>query len=109
MNFLVDAQLPPALARWLTDIGHTSQHVVDIDLAASPDTFIWRHALENDLIILSKDEDFAVRHTMAESGPPVVWIRFGNCGRSEMLRRFESALPAILASLNRGERLVEVC
>ena len=28
-RFLVDAQLPPALARWLTAHGHPSQHVFD--------------------------------------------------------------------------------
>ncbi len=29
MRFLVDAQLPPALARWLAANGHAAEHVAD--------------------------------------------------------------------------------
>jgi predicted nuclease of predicted toxin-antitoxin system len=29
MRFLIDAQLPPALVRWLTEQGHYAEHVVD--------------------------------------------------------------------------------
>lgn len=32
MRFLVDAQLPPALARWLTERGHDAVHVLDLGL-----------------------------------------------------------------------------
>jgi len=31
-RFLVDAQLPPALARKLTALGHKAIHVLDVDL-----------------------------------------------------------------------------
>jgi predicted nuclease of predicted toxin-antitoxin system len=33
MRFLVDAQLPPALARWLAEKGHDARHVADVGLA----------------------------------------------------------------------------
>jgi predicted nuclease of predicted toxin-antitoxin system len=33
MRFLVDAQQPPALARWLTAAGHPSEHVADLGVA----------------------------------------------------------------------------
>jgi predicted nuclease of predicted toxin-antitoxin system len=32
MRFLVDAQLPPALARWLAAQGHEAAHVGDLGL-----------------------------------------------------------------------------
>lgn len=32
MRFLVDAQLPPALARWLAAQGHEAEHVGDIGM-----------------------------------------------------------------------------
>ena len=39
MRFLIDAQLPPALARWITEHGHEAEHVLDCGLAeASVDT-----------------------------------------------------------------------
>jgi predicted nuclease of predicted toxin-antitoxin system len=30
MRFLIDAQLPPALARWLAERGHEAVHVVTV-------------------------------------------------------------------------------
>ena len=37
MKFLVDAQLPPGLARWLVARGHEADHVFDIGLGAASD------------------------------------------------------------------------
>jgi predicted nuclease of predicted toxin-antitoxin system len=37
MRFIVDAQLPPALARWLVRQGHEAEHVADRLLATAPD------------------------------------------------------------------------
>lgn len=37
MRFLVDAQLPPALARLLTARGHHADHVTDIGRGDAPD------------------------------------------------------------------------
>ncbi|MSP73885.1 MAG: hypothetical protein EXR76_17270, partial [Myxococcales bacterium] len=44
MRFLVDARLPPALARWLTAAGHPSEHVADVGLAGAPDPAVWERA-----------------------------------------------------------------
>ncbi len=59
MQFLVDAQLPPALARLLREHGHTAEHITEIGPADAPDSEIWRYALEHDAVIVTKDEDFA--------------------------------------------------
>jgi predicted nuclease of predicted toxin-antitoxin system len=37
MRFLVDAQLPPALARWLTAKGHDAVHIADLGMRAASD------------------------------------------------------------------------
>ena len=37
VRFLVDAQLPPALARRLEAWGHVAEHVVDLGMADAPD------------------------------------------------------------------------
>lgn len=58
-------------------------------------------------MILTKDEDFAV-HQLLHGGPSIVWVRTGNTRRAELLRRFDAELPAIIAALERGERLVEL-
>jgi predicted nuclease of predicted toxin-antitoxin system len=79
VNFLVDAQLPPALARWIEHQGHQAIHVVDIGLAEASDAVLWEHARTSSAVIISKDEDF-VDHWLLSSAPvPLVWIRKGNC------------------------------
>jgi len=41
MDFLVDAQLPPGLAGWLIEKGHTATHVKDVFLTSAEDSEIW--------------------------------------------------------------------
>ena len=74
MRFLVDAQLPPALARLLSDRGHIAEHVVDCGLERASDRAVWAHAVDSQACIVTKDEDFAVRRMMRADGPT------GGCG-----------------------------
>ncbi|SRR5579871_4332430 len=85
MRFIVDAQLPPALARWLASNGQEAEHVADRNMTSAPDKMIWDFALENSAVIVTKDEDFAQRYAMTGGGPPVVWIRLPNTRRQELL------------------------
>ncbi len=55
MKFLVDAQLPPALARWFVEAGCEAQAVREIGLRDAEDGAIWRHAEVNGLVIVTKD------------------------------------------------------
>ena len=81
MRFLVDAQLPPALARWLVAAGHEAEHVADRGMHDASDTTIWNSALLEQAVILIKDEDFAQRHALSKTGPAIVWIRLHNTRR----------------------------
>jgi predicted nuclease of predicted toxin-antitoxin system len=108
MRFLVDAQLPPALARWLTAAGHDAEHVGDVGLGSAQDQAIWAYALGVGAVVVSKDEDFAQRKVLENAGPTIVWIRLPNTRRRELLVWFEGVLPDILEALERGETLIEV-
>ena len=107
MRFLVDAQLPPALARRIEALGHYAEHVFDCGLATASDEAIRSHAAKINAVIVTKDEDFAVRRVLQE-GPAVLWIRVGNTRRAELLRRIDADFSAIVAALERGETLVEI-
>lgn len=108
MRFLVDAQLPPALARLLASLGHHAEHVFDLGLHTAADSAIWQHALEHDLIVLTKDEDFPIRRQQSGTGPSVVWIRVGNTSRRALLEWFERLLPQIEGMIRDGETLIEI-
>ena len=107
MRFLIDAQLPPALARQIESLGHTAEHVADSGRAMATDNTIRGYAAEIGAVIVTKDEDFAV-HRVLHEGPAVIWVRIGNTRRAELLRRFALELPAIVVALERGETLVEL-
>jgi predicted nuclease of predicted toxin-antitoxin system len=109
VRFLVDAQLPPALARFLADRGHLTEHVADVGLLNAPDRAIWARAVATAAVLVSKDEDFiTLRALSREPGPPILWVRVGNTTNRVLLTLFEAALPAIVAALERGETVVEV-
>ena len=107
MRFLVDAQLPPALARTLAAAGHEAYHVADVRLAGASDEAIWQRAIEIDAVVVTKDADFS-RICVLSDGPAVVWIRRPNTRRRALLDWFEPLLPDIIAAIDRGERLIEV-
>jgi predicted nuclease of predicted toxin-antitoxin system len=77
-------------------------------IEAASDAAIWTFAIGASAVIITKDEDFAVRKALGETGPPVVWIRLPNVRRHDLLAWFETALPDILTTLERGETLIEV-
>ena len=108
MRLIVDAQLPPALARWLTDQGAQAEHVAELGLLFASDLEIWRAAEERGAVIISKDEDFALRAQLRGTGPQIVWVRSGNVRTAELLRRWARLWPGAREALARGERLVEI-
>lgn len=78
-RFLVDAQLPPALARKIAAMGHEAVHLLDLGLLESSDSRILDYALSNGAVIVTKDEDFAIRASVSKISPSIVWVRIGNC------------------------------
>jgi predicted nuclease of predicted toxin-antitoxin system len=108
VKFLIDAQLPPALARWLVDGGHEAVHVEEVGLRAARDGAVWTHALHNDAILVTKDEDFATRATQAETSPIVVWLRVGNTTNRALRAWIDARMPGILRLASQGHRLIEV-
>lgn len=108
MKFLVDAQLPPALARYLCAQGHDATHVFDVGFVVADDLAIWKHAYQSQATIITKDEDFMDRLLVAKEVTPVVLIRIGNCSNPALLTWFASLLPQVVERLAAGELLIEL-
>ena len=70
MKFVVDAQLPPALARVLRDSGCDAVAVREIGLRDATDSDIWHHAIQQEAAIITKDEDFAQRKVLQPNNCP---------------------------------------
>lgn len=108
MNFLIDAQLPPELGRWIARQGHQATHVLDAGLHAAGDDPIWEHAGRTQAVIVSKDEDFVDRWLLSDTPVRLVWIRKGNCSNRALLAWLKPLWPEALKRLEQGELLIEL-
>jgi len=108
VKFIIDAQLPPLLATALREAGYDAVAVREIGLQQAKDAVIWNYALENNGVILTKDEDFAERCMASNPAPVVIWLRIGNATNPGLLDWFMPLWPSMLARLQAGDRLIEV-
>lgn len=108
MNFLVDNQLPTALAAFFNAHGHTARHVFELGLDETPDLDIWSYARQRDWVMVSKDDDFVHLANRPGDLGRLVWVRTGNCRKPALLESFAKALTAVVAALRAGHRIIEV-
>ena len=108
MKFLVDNQLPVALARWLAGKGFDAVHVMDRNQGQADDRLIWKDAIAEGRIMVSKDEDFFILATRPGDPGSLLWVRIGNCRTQALLALFDQAWPAIEKALGEGQRIVEL-
>ena len=107
MRFLIDAQLPPGLAHWLSARGYPSEHVNDLGLGAAPDGEIEARARETEAVVWSKDAGFADRARQSP-GLQVVWLRIGNTTNASLRARLLPHLTVIATALEDGETVIEI-
>lgn len=108
MKFIIDAQLPPALARTLREAGHDAQAVGEIALREAEDSVIWEYARSNQAVVVTKDEDFAERLMSSRTAPVIVWLRIGNTSNRALLSWLLPLWPDIISRIESGDNLVEV-
>jgi len=104
MRFLVDAQLPPALARWIAAQGHAAEHVAMALAPTEPDAAIVRYAIETGAVIITKDSDFL---TLAPP-PPVLIVATGNITNQALLALFADRFGTAVEELANGKAVIEL-
>jgi predicted nuclease of predicted toxin-antitoxin system len=72
IGFIVDAQLPVALAKATCDEGYKAEHLARALRLDAEDAEIWELAKRDSLVIISKDEDFAKRSKRVTEPPVIV-------------------------------------
>jgi predicted nuclease of predicted toxin-antitoxin system len=108
VKYLVDNQLPAALARFLVSRGAECQHVSDVGLADARDAEIWNYANSNHLVVISKDEDFLYWAKTPGATARFVWIRFGNCRTTFLLAAMGGLWVNVETRLKAGDRVIEL-
>jgi predicted nuclease of predicted toxin-antitoxin system len=109
VKFLVDAQLPVALARNLTQCGHDAIHVSDQMPTTTSDAVIWAFAVKHGCTLITKDEDFVTHIAASPPETPVIWVRLGNCRNAFLLEKMGAQLDKIIALIeDGGNKLIEL-
>lgn len=110
MILWLDAQLSPALAKWITEQFTPIQAVPvrELGLRNADDREIFAQARSAGAVVMTKDRDFL--HLLFEQGPPpqVIWLRVGNSSNQALQAVLLRTLEQALASLGNGEPWVEV-
>ncbi len=109
MTLWLDAQLPPALAAWLSEaIGVSSVPVRDVGLRDATYRQIFQEARAAGVIVVTKDADFV--RLLEEFGPPpqIVWLTCGNTSNVRLRDLLIRVWPDVAAMLRAGEALVEI-
>jgi predicted nuclease of predicted toxin-antitoxin system len=110
MILWLDAQLSPALARWITAEFAPIQAVPvrELGLRDADDREIFAQARSAGAVVVTKDRDFL--HLLFEQGPPpqVIWLRVGNSSNQALQAVLLRTLGQALTSLGEGEPWVEV-
>lgn len=103
MKFIVDAQLPRLLAKFLCDKGHDAVHTLDLpDGNDTTDSEINRISLSEERVVISKDGDFYDSFTARREPYKLLHVRTGNLNNAALISLFEKNLETIVAELDSG-------
>lgn len=108
MKFLIDAQLPGTLARWLRGRGFDAEHLLERNMAQADDLSIWKSSVEEGRILVTKGEDFFIFATRPGDNGLLLWLRMGNCRTQDLITRLNLEWTVIEAAYAVGQRIVEV-
>ncbi|MEL7351896.1 MAG: DUF5615 family PIN-like protein [Cyanobacteria bacterium P01_A01_bin.116] len=95
MRLLFDENLSFRLPNRLEDLFPGSLHVRDVNMQATIDSVVWDYAIDNDLIIVSKDADMHDLSLALGNPPKVIWLRLGNCSTQQVENLLRQEFAAI--------------
>jgi predicted nuclease of predicted toxin-antitoxin system len=99
-SFLVDQQLPKALATFLSDRGCDARHIKEYEGGTTmPDPEIAALADSEDRFVVTKDDDFRITHLLDKPPARLLQVTCGNISTRDLLVLFDQQWPALEAAL----------
>ncbi len=100
MKFLIDAQLPSRLARWLGSKGYEAVHTSDLPEGnRTDDGALNARSVRDQSVLVTKDEDFVDSFLLRHEPHKLLLITTGNIRNQELERLFAENLEQIVQSL----------
>lgn len=100
MRFIVDAHLPMRLVSWLKERGHDAIHTHELPLKNETDDLdIIQISVDEDRIVVSKDEDFYNYFILKGQPPKLLMLTMGNVINKDLMILFEKNIQQIESDL----------
>ncbi|MVN20000.1 DUF5615 family PIN-like protein [Mucilaginibacter arboris] len=98
MNFLVDVHLPISLSKFLSKQQNCSAIHVNQILQKwhTPDADICKYADENNIAVITKDQDFKNSHFINKTPKKIIRIALGNISNNDLILLFAKHLPILI-------------
>lgn len=104
MKFLVDAQLPVRLARFLQENGYDTLHTRDLPQQnATLDTVINDISIEQGRVVITKDADFLDSFFTIQKPSKLLLVSTGNIRNSELEEIFKNNLSTLINLLQNND------
>ena len=108
MKFIVDTQLPPALASFISKKGFDCLHTVSYENGYFlKDAEIISIAISEGRTVITKDSDFKDNFIAKGIPPKVLYLTFGNCKNQELFGYFEEHLIQIVGLFANSTEFIE--
>jgi predicted nuclease of predicted toxin-antitoxin system len=110
MILWIDAQLSPALAKWISEnFSHIEATAVrDMGLRDAEDRVIYFAARNANATVMTKDSDFLELQKRLGAPPKIIWVTCGNTSNARLREILATSLQQAVELLESGEILVEI-
>ncbi len=96
-KFIVDAQLPMRLAKFLNEQGYNTLHTKDLPLQnATPDTYINNLSIHEQRVVITKNADFVESFLLRQIPYKLLLVSTGNIKNFELEALFQSNLEQLV-------------
>ncbi|MBP9884960.1 MAG: DUF5615 family PIN-like protein [Leptospiraceae bacterium] len=96
-KFIIDANLPRRLARWLKEKGYDCIHTLELpEKNLTEDDFVNMISMKEQRIVVSKDKDFLNSFLLKREPYKLILITAGNLPNDELISIFEKSLESML-------------
>lgn len=100
MKFLVDAQLPKRLQKWLVARGYDAIHTLDLpDKNRTTDNQINELSVQQERVVISKDSDFFDRFFQKLEPYKLIYLTTGNISTDALIDIFERNFDQIFTEI----------
>ncbi|MCD4663949.1 MAG: DUF5615 family PIN-like protein [Bacteroidales bacterium] len=108
MKFIIDAQLPKSLSDFLNRKDFDSIHTLELpNKNKTKDHQIIEQAIEEERIVISKDNDFLDSFLIKSEPPKLIMVKTDNIPNKELIQIFDKNLDTIIEMITKSN-LVEI-